>query len=94
MSAEIAKYYELRLGELEPREKFFIGCRLLDDVAPELSSMPFRVADRLWEKIYQCESLIKQACPAHGGDLATASALLMEVLELIEPYRHDVAIEE
>jgi hypothetical protein len=82
MSNEIAKYYELNLENLDPREKFYVGCRLLDDVVPELSSQPFRVADELWEKIYKAELILQTKQPQQ-----MAIDLLGQCLELLENYR-------
>lgn len=82
MANEICKYYELNLDRLDPREKFHIGCRLLDDVVPELSSMPFRVADEIWEKIYKAELALQTGQPKE-----TAIFLLGECLDSLENYR-------
>jgi hypothetical protein len=83
-------YFSKEIDRLSVEEQFALGCYLVDLTVQNMRPLPPNVADRLWKKIYQCESLISQASAGNGGDLARSAELLSESLEMIGPYRHDV----
>jgi hypothetical protein len=84
MDKDLEKYYQLELNRLSIREKFHIGCKLLNDSVPELRPLPPNDAEILWEKIYKAEMLLQTE-----NNQKQAISLLGECLEILDKKRED-----
>ena len=94
-------YRSLGLDRLSPDEKLALGCLLVESALPEMKRIPPSIAEEIWTKLYQAESIVKitqttidtqltgELESRLNGSLESALALLGEALGMVDRCRMD-----